>query len=476
MERCTYTWKEYDWKKSTWVTMQCPENQWHHAKEYCIFHDPSQEKDTNLFVQKLEEKLNNKDYTFQGFWFPVELNFDNKEFSEKVSFSYATFQKNVSFKKVVFKEVDFRGAVFKEAYFQKASFQKTYFMGAKFQKANFIRATFQADPPGIASFADAVFQKAYFTEAVFNDQATFSKAVFKTAYFSEAVFQRAYFAKAVFGDVNFDGTTFGNAVFRESTFKNATFKKTKFYSVTFSGAVIEKNLTFVPEHMNHLDLQNTQFFFRGYITADLTRAEFHGADLSNVAFINCVWPDKIYEEAHMDENRLSSKELETIYRDLKQNMQNHGNYTQSGEFYYREMEMRRTQYTLLTPQWLGHTLLRILCGYGEKPMRVIGISLFIILVGAAFFFFYGIARVDAGLLPEESPYIIDYSLNSLSFNRNTLVDFGYCAYYSVVTFTTLGYGDIHPLGHSHIVASLEAFTGAFFMALFIFVFGRKMTR
>jgi len=53
--------------------------------------------------------------------------------------------------------------------------------------------------------------------------------------------------------------------------------------------------------------------------ADLTNAKFHGADLSNVAFINCVWPDKIYEEVHMDKNGLSSKELETIYRNLKLN-------------------------------------------------------------------------------------------------------------------------------------------------------------
>jgi hypothetical protein len=50
----------------------------------------------------------------------------------------------------------------------------------------------------------------------------------------------------------------------------------------------------------------------------------------------------------------------------------------------------------------------------------------------------------------------------------------------VVTFTTLGYGDIHPVGYSHYVASVEALTGAFFMALFVVVFVvvfvRKMAR
>ncbi len=34
-----------------------------------------------------------------------------------------------------------------------------------------------------------------------------------------------------------------------------------------------------------------------------------------------------------------------------------------------------------------------------------------------------------------------------------------CAYYSVVTFTTLGYGDFHPTGPARIIAGLQAFLG-----------------
>ncbi|MBU7025782.1 MAG: two pore domain potassium channel family protein [Theionarchaea archaeon] len=67
-------------------------------------------------------------------------------------------------------------------------------------------------------------------------------------------------------------------------------------------------------------------------------------------------------------------------------------------------------------------------------------------------------------------------LYELNFSYTTCKDFGYCLYYSIVTFTTLGYGDIHPLGYSHIIASVEALTGAFFIALFVVVFARKMMR
>ena len=51
-----------------------------------------------------------------------------------------------------------------------------------------------------------------------------------------------------------------------------------------------------------------------------------------------------------------------------------------------------------------------------------------------------------------------------------------CLYYSVVTFTTLGYGDILPLGVARAVAAAEAFVGAFTIGLFLVVFVKKMAR
>ena len=49
-------------------------------------------------------------------------------------------------------------------------------------------------------------------------------------------------------------------------------------------------------------------------------------------------------------------------------------------------------------------------------------------------------------------------------------------YFSVVTFTTLGYGDLVPVGPSRIIAAIEAFAGSFTLALFVVVFVKKMTR
>lgn len=82
--------------------------------------------------------------------------------------------------------------------------------------------------------------------------------------------------------------------------------------------------------------------------------------------------------------------------------------------------------------------------------------------------------------------MINYDLNISNANLSNvcfsaidfsiLKDFLWCCYTSVITFTTLGYGDVHPIGWSRVLASIETICGIFMTALFIFVFGRKMLR
>ena len=50
-------------------------------------------------------------------------------------------------------------------------------------------------------------------------------------------------------------------------------------------------------------------------------------------------------------------------------------------------------------------------------------------------------------------------------------DFLTSCYMSVVTFTTLGYGDAHPLEVTRIFASIEAVVGLIMMALLVAVLG-----
>ncbi len=46
-------------------------------------------------------------------------------------------------------------------------------------------------------------------------------------------------------------------------------------------------------------------------------------------------------------------------------------------------------------------------------------------------------------------------------------DFVDCLYFSVVTITSLGYGDLHPLGASRILAAMEVLSGLVFIGVFV---------
>jgi hypothetical protein len=106
--------------------------------------------------------------------------------------------------------------------------------------------------------------------------------------------------------------------------------------------------------------------------------------------------------------------------------------------------------------WLE--LYRLLAGYGEHPIRTAISSIFTILVFAFIYWVLG---------------CLDYTTG----NTGHFEEFIYSIYFSFVTFTTLGLGDIRPLTHTgRILICCEAVIGAFLIALFVVVFSRKMMR
>ena len=158
--------------------------------------------------------------------------------------------------------------------------------------------------------------------------------------------------------------------------------------------------------------------------------------------------------------------MEILYRSLKQNLQRDGNYSEAGNFYYGEMEMRRKgalkQYfiplTKCLPNRLWLEFYRLLAGYGERPERTLLSSLLTILSFAIFYFFSGCLKY-----PQDIHTVFEEFVCSI--------------YFSFVTFTTLGLGDIHPVNNlGRMLVCVEAVIGAFLIALFVVVFARKMMR
>lgn len=159
------------------------------------------------------------------------------------------------------------------------------------------------------------------------------------------------------------------------------------------------------------------------------------------------------------------QEAEEIVRNIRKHCEARGLFDVAGEFFHQEMVFRRYQMPTLSWQRLMSRLVDLVSGYGEKPIRIIFFSILFILLCSVFYFFYGIS--GGGV-------IIRFDMTqSFAVNFRFWLD---CLYFSVVTFTTLGYGDLTPLGFSRFGAALEAFTGSFSLALFVVVFVKKMTR
>ena len=232
-------------------------------------------------------------------------------------------------------------------------------------------------------------------------------------------------------------------------------------------------------HLFHIDLHGASL-----MKADLQNSNIHcanledcnllGVKLTNARIENVFWGKKLLQEKNADrycregdhEQMLDSLEqAEEIYRNLRKTAENQGLFELSGHFFYKEMVMRRYQLPRFTFQRTISGMVDLFCGYGEKPLNVVLFSLFLIGVCTIIYFIMGLAS---------NGHLLQLNLSASLYSN--FITFLECLYFSVVTFTTVGYGDIVPIGSARPVAALQAFTGSFTIALFVVVFVKKMTR
>ena len=215
--------------------------------------------------------------------------------------------------------------------------------------------------------------------------------------------------------------------------------------------------------------------------ADVSDANLHCAELHDVNLLGIRWKNtrldnldtgrrlmqdrKGRSERDPVQTRVWFKEAEETYRDLRKASEAQEIFTMSGRYIQQELTMRRLQMPFWSYHRFASWIVDLFCGYGEAPMRVVLFSLLLIFICSIFYFFCGLNFAGNHLIyrPEAT----------LEENAIFLLE---CLYYSVVTFTTLGYGDFTPVGLSRIFAAFEAFTGSFTLALFVVVFVKKMTR
>lgn len=236
--------------------------------------------------------------------------------------------------------------------------------------------------------------------------------------------------------------------------------------------------------MNQAHLFGIQLQHASLMKANLSGSNLHWANVEGCNLLGVILQDAKLEYVHWGNMLVQEKQAKTaegsgssedsatyfqqaeeIYRKLRLETERQGLPQMAGVFFQHEMAMRRRQNPIYSPERIISKAVDLFCGYGEKPLRVIGFSLSLITLSALAYFFSGLSYAQG---------VIGLDLNQgLSDN---VYDFLECMYFSIITFTTLGYGDIVPTELSRIFAAIEAFCGSFTLALFVVVFVKKMTR
>jgi len=274
-----------------------------------------------------------------------------------------------------------------------------------------------------------------------------------------------------FGEVEFMAiASFDGCIFhRVTSFRMTHFlDKSYFRTVEFCGYGLFNEAVFSDEAR----FTNTCFTRGG----NFTKVQFKGkTDFSGVYARSKSVP--VYEGVQF--SRQCYGDDETFWRFIKQSAQEAGHYSQAGESFYNERcahfwrRFRGSDYSDLSPIRKFFRILagvklipelvfgRLLFGYGERPIRVLFASAAVVVICALFY---------------SSPYSL-LAMRSGSEDSGKMFLDG--LYFSVTTFTTLGFGDMYPDQHhllTRCVAMGEALCGASLMALFVVTLSKRYSR
>ncbi len=247
-----------------------------------------------------------------------------------------------------------------------------------------------------------------------------------------------------------------NIHFEGATLRHCNFEEGKIHNCHFEGA-----------DLSHANFQNAKFTNCKFNSGDLSEIAVRGTKFIDCDFDNSDINDVSLSQAFTDEKTTFGKTLKSEkqflyqtaaiqYKQIKELYKNSSLHVNADEHHYREMVCKRKSMHPGNPRrLLNYIFGDLLCKYGVSYTRVI-IWCMIVIVGCALI------------------YVQNESLDF--YNQAIKTTFSDAIYFSLTTFTTLGFGDFHPLGPLRHLAGLEAFIGASLMSLFTVVVARKIIR
>jgi uncharacterized protein YjbI with pentapeptide repeats len=314
-----------------------------------------------------------------------------------------------------FGEVDFKGS---RAYFGDTEFQEqVLFKGATFEGS----VVFGGQFGGEAVFSSATFERSStFADAEFTGPVSFSRSTFQksvwfrgTCFEQEASFREVTFWNdCSFQDVKLEQASFEEIKVAEDLLFSDTFTSGNFEYASFDDGHIEGSLTIqgkseddrpfsggVVSFQNVSQTPDASIRFR---YPDLRRCRFLNTDLRTIDFLGVEWCDELADRSALygewfsrvglyDEvtpvpeqgessDRRPWPEIERLYRQLKLNYENRGDFPRAGDFHIGEKEARRRNPETQWGPWLLLTAYRALSKYGERALPAFFWLTFVTLV------------------------------------------------------------------------------------------------
>ena len=223
------------------------------------------------------------------------------------------------------------------------------------------------------------------------------------------------------------------------------------------------------------DLSRARFSQVNIQDANLMGVQLRGATMDRVDWGKAVLNEKLGAAAERKGKEQQAfqfyREALLVYQHLGRVYARNRDGKMASRLFMREIEMQRKLMPRGSVVWLWSMLVDLVCGYGEKPLRVFGLALVIVLISGGFYSYYGV-RGSSG--PGGIDVLLGFS-SEVGLVENA-VDFLHCAIFSAKVFFSLGYSDQVYEGAARTIASIEAFLGGLVMAFFLVLAVRKHFR
>ncbi|PIZ75476.1 hypothetical protein COY05_03890 [Candidatus Peregrinibacteria bacterium CG_4_10_14_0_2_um_filter_38_24] len=248
-----------------------------------------------------------------------------------------------------------------------------------------------------------------------------------------------------------------NIHFEGAMLRYCNFQEGKIHDCNFENA-----------ELSHSDFKNAHITDCSFQNSDLNEINLINANITNCSLVDANIDDISTSGTVIDEKSNFGKELKSEtaknyhsaaieYKQIKEMYKYSSLHEQADEFHYREMISKRKRISYLNPvRFFSYIFGDLLCKYGTSFIRVFMAAILVVITCTFAFQIF----------------------DSLMFYNEKLTDYSFldALYFSITTFTTLGYGDYHAVGAVRFIAAAESFVGIALTSLFTVIVARSIIR